>query len=287
MRISTIEPLEQRRLLAIATNIGGILLVSGTAKNDVITVQAGKNDPSKTVVTRNGVSETYDFPAMGQIRVEGHRGDDVIRDLIDVSRFIPVTLSGDGGNDTLYAGPNRLTAFGGDGDDVIYGSGQQHDYLIGGPGADYIDSGKGSDQVDGDNFEYLTQIPDSSVSGQGDDTLIGGGGNDRMDGQGGNDVIYGGDGGDVITGGDGNDRIDGGAGKDSITGDAGNDKIAGGDDDDLIFGNGGSDTLDGGNGNDALYGGPDKSDTILGGAGADSAAKDTKDTYDSIETLLS
>ena len=34
-------------------------------------------------------------------------------------------------------------------------------------------------------------------------------------------------------------------------------------------------------------GGPDSVDRILGGAGSDSAADDEKDSYDSVETLLS
>lgn len=48
----------------------------------------------------------------------------------------------------------------------------------------------------------------------------------------------------------------------------------------------GADVLNGGQGGDVLLGGPDAADRILGGSGNDSAVKDDKDHYDSIETLL-
>ena len=54
-----------------------------------------------------------------------------------------------------------------------------------------------------------------------------------------------------------------------------------------LFGLAGADTLIGGGGNDRMFGGPDDADKILGGSGTDSAAQDDKDTYESIEVLLS
>jgi hypothetical protein len=41
------------------------------------------------------------------------------------------------------------------------------------------------------------------------------------------------------------------------------------------------------NGADRIFGGPEASDTIFGGDGNNQAADDAKDTYDSVETLLS
>ena len=55
---------------------------------------------------------------------------------------------------------------------------------------------------------------------------------------------------------------------------------------DVLFGNAGSDHLSGGGGDDRRFGGPDDANLVTGGPGADAAAKDDKDAYDSIETML-
>jgi uncharacterized delta-60 repeat protein len=99
-----------------------------------------------------------------------------------------------------------------------------------------------------------------------------------IEGAAGDDTITAGDGYDYLTGGDGNDQISGGGGGDAIFGDAG---------DDQLFGNGGRDVLHGGDGDDALFGGPTNADQIFGDAGADSAAKDARDSYESVEEMLS
>jgi len=133
------------------------------------------------------------------------------------------------------------------------------------------------------------------------DWLDGGDGDDTIFGRDGNDAIVGGDGNDLIEGGGGSDRIAAGVGNDvaygddtlietygsdTIEGNAGNDVLIGGGNNDVILGEGGHDTIIGGGGNDRMFGGPDAADKILGGAGTDSAAQDDKDTYDSVETLL-
>jgi uncharacterized delta-60 repeat protein len=101
------------------------------------------------------------------------------------------------------------------------------------------------------------------------------------------DTVNGGQFGDVLLGGLGADQIFGNDGDDTLLGEGGNDYLLGGAGKDDLFGNGGTDILSGAGGNDRLFGGPNEADRILGGAGSDSAAQDDKDSYESIETLLS
>ena len=98
------------------------------------------------------------------------------------------TLTGGGGDDTLYGGPDG-------GDDTLVG-GDGHDRLFGGKGNDTLDGGAGNDTLRG---------------GPHDDTLAGGPGNDALSGGDGADtfVFAPGGGDDAVTdfsGGD--DRID-------------------------------------------------------------------------------
>jgi Ca2+-binding RTX toxin-like protein len=100
------------------------------------------------------------------------------------------------------------------------------------------------------------------------------------------DTIIGGQADDVLIGGLGADWLFGNEGNDTLLGGGGNDYLLGGAGGDDLLGQGGSDTLSGAGGNDRLFGGPDSADRILGGAGADSAARDDKDFVDSVEMLL-
>jgi Ca2+-binding RTX toxin-like protein len=134
-----------------------------------------------------------------------------------------------------------------------------------------IDAGAGDDSIDG------SLGPDTLLGGDGNDTIHGFAGADSIDGGAGNDSIDGGTGNDTIYGGDGNDSIQGAGGRDTINGGAGKD---------TIFGGSGKDTVNGAGGNDLLYGGPNDADHIVGGSGTDSAGKDSKDTYSSVEILL-
>jgi hypothetical protein len=77
---------------------------------------------------------------------------------------------------------------------------------------------------------------------------------------------------DEIYGSAGADRLLGFAGNDVLSGRDGDDVIDGGDGNDLLYGdelNGGSDTLSGGQGDDILSDGRGASNSLLGGAGAD------------------
>jgi Ca2+-binding RTX toxin-like protein len=187
-------------------------------------------------------------------------------------------------------------AYGGEGDDTIYGTnhtnhlygGQGNDVLVGKAYSDYLYGGGWSDDVYG---------------GGGNDHIYGDQGDDDLNGEGGNDSIYGGDGNDVLRGGSGDDRMSGDEGDDhyevtekgdrvlehknegrdaifsfiDFTLDAnvedmilvgGNDidatgnslanGFAGNTGDNVIKGLGGADNLDGREGKDKLYGGSGK-----------------------------
>jgi Ca2+-binding RTX toxin-like protein len=102
-----------------------------------------------------------------------------------------VVISLGDGNDT-YTGaatPIPPAVNGGDGDDVIGGTG----ILSGDDGNDHLLAGAGAGILDG---------------GPGDDTLGGADYNDSLDGGPGDDLLTGGDGDDSLTGGEGLDRID-------------------------------------------------------------------------------
>lgn len=205
---------------------------------------------------------------------------------INVMGGADTVLLGRGGNDALQAVGilGKLTAFGGTGDDYIFGS-PGGDWLNGDGtapgdtvpasssdgGADYIAGYDGNDHIFG-NSQY-------AVAGavDGGDTIYAGSGSDYVNGNGGNDSIYGGDGSDRLYGGagddringeNGNDHLNGNKGNDTLDGGAGDDQILGGQGNDLIWGGTGDDQLQGGLGDDTIGGG-DGIDTLTGGAGND------------------
>lgn len=105
-------------------------------------------------------------------------------------------------------------------------------------------------------------------------------------GEDGHDTLTGGALDDIIVGGLGADKMYGNGGNDRMVGEGGADYLLGGAGNDIMYGNGGNDTISGAGGNDRIFGGPDDADTILGGAGSDTAAADDKDTREGIESLL-
>ena len=156
------------------------------------------------------------------------------------------TYEAGGGNDTLTtfveisAFDHETTRFfGGPGDDTI-GTNQSPDafYRIeayGGSGNDLIYGGGDTDLLNGDTADAFTLYPTLSnpslapydTSGDGDDILMGFAGNDTLNGNGGNDQLFGGSGADTLDGGDGNDFLYGGprgtGALDELTGGAGSD----------------------------------------------------------------
>jgi Ca2+-binding RTX toxin-like protein len=198
----------------------------------------------------------------------------------------PDLIAGGRGNDVLYTeGPgdalmvaapeyagNRDRASGGDGDDILIGSGRI-ELLEGGAGADLLFGGAGNDflygdgaflnarlnevhdemitsgpnagllvdvvrplvELAGDSFPSLSSTVLRDVPGAGDDEIMAGPGND------------------IAHGGSGSDTIDGDAGADQLFGGPGDDTVRGGDDADVLHGEVGADLLDGGRGPDTIH----------------------------------
>ena len=226
----------------------------------------------------------------------------------DINDGYPITMMGQGGDDTLSAAggagtgrePLSTEARGGPGNDHLIG-GTDHDTQYGGPGDDLLDSGKGQDWLYGeDGNDLLVAGP---ATGDYGDSLNPGRGSDTIDGGGEYDTAQLGDAdapmivdmstgiaasenGDVdrfsgvesiglsrhadqVTGSEGTDRVSLGAGDDSFHG-AGGDDYAGGEDgnDELDMGPG-HDTAAGGWGDDELTGG-EGDDQLTGDRGMDS-----------------
>jgi Ca2+-binding RTX toxin-like protein len=196
------------------------------------------------------------------------------------------------------------TAYGGDGNDIIW-SANQNDALFGDAGADRMDGGGGNDTL------YGGTGLDSLAGEAGDDVLMdfadgavfaGGGGNDQMylqvsnanltlgpssadngDVSDGDDkVVIGGDyastsftmgGGDDIlialeSTAASADSVSGGTGNDVVSTWSGEDKVFGDEGGDALWGGAGADTIYGGADDDILYDGPD-ADQVFGGTGQD------------------
>ncbi len=169
---------------------------------------------------------------------------------------------GGSGNDVMFGGngsrPNEL--YGNDGDDYLKGgNGGGNNILVGNAGSDYIVGGSQADAIYGQNRPN-DPYAQSSTNADGNDTLIGGHGVDIVSGGDGNDLIYGGtgesdptDSGDLIYGGAGADTIYGNGGNDTIYAGGDNDKVYGGEGDDHIYVNEGNNSLTGGTGSDHFY----------------------------------
>jgi Ca2+-binding RTX toxin-like protein len=176
-----------------------------------------------------------------------------------------------------------LTAFGGEGDDLLSGSGHP-DCLFGGRGNDRLEGHAGKRLYDFEPTEHLS-------GGPGDDVLLGGPGSDLLVGGGGADVLGGGHGtGDLVSynsrrtgvrvdldgarddgapgehdlvgrdvedihGGRGPDVLLGDAGPNVIEGRAGGDLIRSYGGLDYLVGDGGADSIGGGDGTDWLFAG--------------------------------
>jgi serralysin len=113
-------------------------------------------------------------------------------DTADVAGSTYAYMFGLGGNDTMTLGVAGGWAYGGDGNDMLSGSGVGKDILLGEAGDDTIYAQAGDDVV---------------YAGIGNDVVVGGDGNDIMWGEAGNDILTGGNGNDFLIGQDGNDYL--------------------------------------------------------------------------------
>ncbi|MBL9126808.1 MAG: carboxypeptidase regulatory-like domain-containing protein, partial [Verrucomicrobiales bacterium] len=220
-------------------------------------------------VSYGGIKQTYH--GVKSIIAEAGDGDDTV-DLTGV--WVPATVHGGDGDDTLKASRGGGEYYGDAGNDTISSEAATSDFagvddvFHGGDGNDTLTGREGNDTLHGDDGN------DVLYGGLGNDTLNGDGGNDDLDGDDGRDTLNGDEGVDVLVGGDGNDTLKGGEGDDSLEGGEGDDKLVG---------NAGNDFLEGGNGDDVLVGDEgtigstlsvtgisgDGDDTLAGGPGND------------------
>jgi Ca2+-binding RTX toxin-like protein len=205
----------------------------------------------------------------GQIEVEFEDGsksieyegaDDIVLDLGEAGYS---TAFGADGNDQFFTtGEESVVIDAGAGDDSLIG-GDGDDLLSGGEGSDVINGGAGHDvliidaddlpeNIDGgEGFDVAYVSGEEGVSIDLDatnlETVYGNAGDDTLTTSGDGDVL--------INGGDGNDFIKGSVGSDMLAGGDGSDTIHGGAGDDTIFMDAEDDVanIDGGEGHDALY----------------------------------
>ncbi|MFM9938726.1 MAG: calcium-binding protein [Hyphomicrobiaceae bacterium] len=244
------------------------------------------------------------FGGDGHDQLMGGIDDDILVGNADIFAQEADTLSGGGGDDTIY-GEFTDTIDGGDGHDLLYAT---NDYAwhidLGATHIEWMSAGWGNDIIDASSQiagveDYASGGDDMLTGSAFDDSLWGGVGNDVIVGGDGNDILVGGEWADSLSGGDGNDMIhadstdlsiDGGAGWDAlymddnanavvdlgashiewISAGAGNDII-----DALtqavavaVCGNDGADVITGSVFGDFLWGGAGN-DVIYGGAGDD------------------
>jgi hypothetical protein len=145
----------------------GTLRVLGSNGDDVISLYRKTDDPSRVVLSLNGVRRSYPLAEISRIVIYGFGGDDAIA-LNELRGTLPIRTYfwGGAGDDTLYSGTGSDRVYGGDGSDDMNG-GRSGDVLFGGAGDDSIQGGLG------------------------DDLIRGGEGRDRIDGGAGGDVLFG------------------------------------------------------------------------------------------------
>ena len=180
------------------------------------------------------------------------------------------TAYGNDGNDIIYGGSPTTSAsaggasggldhlYGGAGNDILYGE-DMPDLMDGGAGDDWLYGGSSGSSING---------VDQLAGSEGNDHLYGGAGIDKLYGGLGDDYIYGGDDTDpFMSGGDGNDYMNGGSGQDILYGGNGSDILDGGKGIDLLYGDGGDDILRPGDGDSQIAGNGGGGDDLIGGDG--------------------
>jgi Ca2+-binding RTX toxin-like protein len=225
-RFGGIESLESRTFLSVATIVGGALVVLGDASQDD-TITVSRDGDNVIVDHDDAAQQSFNVNLFNVISIRGNTGNDTLT--VDGSIDVPTQILGQGGNDVIDGGPDRMLLNGGSGNDEIRGDG----VLIGGSGDDTILGGRKRD------FLYGGSGDDSIRGGKGSDIIFAGKGNDTCKGDDGNDIIFGDTGNDNTYGGDGNDKLFGILGKDTLFGEEG---------DDTLYGGAGADVMDGGPG---------------------------------------
>ena len=250
-RLRLLERLERRRLLTTAVvDSTNTLQVLGTTSADSITVN--KNSSGKLTVT--GVTATFSIgSSSGQVNkifIQASDGNDTVvitsNVKFDTGGGIPVSIAGNGGNDTLTSGPGNDVLNGNDGNDLLDGGGG-NDLIVGG------------NNFDTANYSVRTGALRVSLDGAANDGEVAAAEADNVQ----TEEVIGGAGNDTMTGGAGDDFFGGGAGADSLVGNGGNDQLTGSSGIDKLFGNDGDDFLQAQNSDQ---------DTVSGGTNSNGTA---------------
>ncbi len=135
-----------------AVQLGGRLIIYGTAGNDDIKVNPGGGAP-EIKVKLNGAQSTY--VGVTEVVIYANAGDDDVQVVGGVR--LPVTVFGGAGNDRIRAGGGDSVLVGGDGDDSLVG-GTGRDVLIGGAGRDTLGGGGADDIVIGGSTAFDANV---------------------------------------------------------------------------------------------------------------------------------
>ncbi len=271
--------------------------VAGNSGNDTVIAGLGNDRYGATVVDYSARTAdlTLDLEGLGlqpsgqagesdeifASQVKGGSGNDLIvgdnNDDVLIGGKGNDTLRGNGGNDALFGEDGDDQLEGGDGNDFLSGGnnndtlyGQNdNDTLDGGLGADFFQGGSGVDLAD---YQFRSEKLNISLDNVANDGAAGEGDNVSSDIE-------------NINGGSGADRIVATAQNNSLQGNGGNDTIYAGDGDDTVVGGAGADNLFGQDGNDTIYALDGTKDTLDGGAGTDTAQRDTGSVADSVTNI--
>jgi RTX calcium-binding nonapeptide repeat (4 copies) len=151
------------------------LTISGTAGGDSITIAATPDNPNTVVIDfGNGtLPQGFDRNTFSAITANLGRGDDAF--LVVPGSVLtgdPLTVNGEGGNDSIIGGADDDILSGGAGDDDIRG-GPGEDLILGNGGDDVVDGGIGNDT------ELLGAGYDTAVWNPGEASDVVRGGDDR------------------------------------------------------------------------------------------------------------
>src|SRR4051812_22710146 len=150
--MSSVEPLESRRMFAVTASFaGGVLTVNGDNNANTITVSrtvAGNLLVNNGAVAITGAAAT--IANTTRINVSGSGGNDSIT-LDQTNGALPAaSLSGGSGDDSINGGAGADTLNGGDGNDEVDGNGGSDIAFLGnGKDAFTWDPGDGSDIIHG------------------------------------------------------------------------------------------------------------------------------------------
>ena len=146
------ENLETRTLMSgtvaltiseVAVNGGVELQITGSAKNDNITVTKTN---AGLVISNNGNWSRTRSGNYRDIKIDGAAGNDKIT--VDANVFTSNVIYGSDGNDTISAGSGNDSIYGGAGNDLVYGNrGEDTIVTVGGGNYDLVYGGKGMDSV--------------------------------------------------------------------------------------------------------------------------------------------